>query len=196
MTSPSVNYIEPFKPNIPILKNITVPKVMVKEDDTTTHDYEQFFEEQDESAVISKRDVYAIENLYELINKFNYSIEQSMTSSFCDLFISTAQTYSITNFLDYSKSPPGISKFCDKYELWNYLSIAQDLVRQCFPTLVKLDMTLVEDPEIDDMWIEINITVKGEISDILDNTDEYFNKFIKNIPNSKRQYIRLTHNIL
>lgn len=86
--------------------------------------------------------------------------------------------------------------FCEEHGLLQYLQSTIDLVEECFPSIQCLFLEKEEDPESDEEWITIDITVKGDIEGILDNYDNYITMFVSEIPWPEREKIILIYNIL
>ena len=59
-----------------------------------------------------------------------------------------------------------------------------------------INFSLENDPEIDEEWITLNVTVEGEIEEILDKYDKYTDNFVYEIPWPERDRIRFSYNII
>jgi len=96
-----------------------------------------------------------------------------------------------------TKLTPEINNFCDKYNIKEYFSEVNSIIKSCFSDIQNWDVDIVSDPETDDSeWISIEISISGEISDILERYDQYTDILISKIPWTYRDKIRLTYNIL
>ncbi len=82
-----------------------------------------------------------------------------------------------------------------KKGLRQYLQTAFDIIYQSFPLIRKLRLLQEQDPETDEEWLLIDITVDGEIEEILDSYDDYVKKWVSSVPSSVRENIRLSYNI-
>ena len=82
-----------------------------------------------------------------------------------------------------------------KKGLRQYLQTAFDIIYQSFPLIRKLRLLQEQDPETDEEWLLIDITVDGEIEEILDSYDDYVKKWVSLVPSSVRENIRLSYNI-
>jgi hypothetical protein len=72
--------------------------------------------------------------------------------------------------------------FCSRESLLDYLPLALELVGECFPSARALRVQVEQDPETDDEWLTLNFTVHGETDDILDQHDEYTDRWISAVP--------------
>lgn len=83
-----------------------------------------------------------------------------------------------------------------KKGLRQYLQTAFDIIYQSFPLIRELRLLQEQDPETDEEWLLIDITVDGEIEEVLDSYDNYVKKWISSVPSSVRKNISLSYNIL
>jgi N-6 DNA Methylase len=79
--------------------------------------------------------------------------------------------------------------------LRQYLKKALDIIYQSFPLIRDLRLLQEQDPETDEEWLLIDITVDGGIEEILDSYDNYVKKWVFSVPSSVRENIRLSYNI-
>jgi hypothetical protein len=79
--------------------------------------------------------------------------------------------------------------------LSQFLHKAFDIIYQSFPLIRKLRLLQEQDPETDEEWLLIDITVDGEIEEILDSYDDYVKKWVSSVPSAVRENIRLSYNI-
>ncbi len=79
--------------------------------------------------------------------------------------------------------------------LRQYLQTAFDIIYQSFPLIRELRLLQEQDPETDEKWLLIDITVDGEMEEILDSYDDYVRKWVSSVPSSVRENIRLSYNI-
>ncbi len=82
-----------------------------------------------------------------------------------------------------------------KKGLRQYLQTAFDIIYQSFPLIRELRLLQEQDPETDEEWLLIDITVDGEMEEILDSYDDYVTKWVSSVPSSVRENIRLSYNI-
>ena len=80
--------------------------------------------------------------------------------------------------------------------LRKYLQTAFDIIYQSFPLVRDVRLLQEQDPEKDEEWILIDITVDGEIEEILDGYDDYIKRWVSSVPSSVRENIGLSYSIL
>ena len=83
----------------------------------------------------------------------------------------------------------------DKWGIKEYLIIAISLVKKYFPTYYDLNFSLQRDYEIDDEWVTIDVSIDGDIEELLDSYDKYIENLVYEIPWPERDKIRLSYNI-
>ena len=83
-----------------------------------------------------------------------------------------------------------------KWGIKEYLIIAIDLVKKHFPTYYDLNFSLQRDYEIDDEWVTIDVSIDGDIEEVLDSYDKYTENFVYEVPLLERDKIRLSYNII
>ncbi|MBU0699667.1 MAG: hypothetical protein KKE59_09640, partial [Proteobacteria bacterium] len=81
-------------------------------------------------------------------------------------------------------------------DLSQFLHRAFDIIYQSFPFVRDVRLLQEQDSETDEEWILIDITVDGEIEEILDSYDDYVKKWVSTAPSSVRENISLSYNIL
>jgi len=79
--------------------------------------------------------------------------------------------------------------------LIKYLQTAFEIIYQSFSFVRDVRLLQEQDPETDEKWILIDITVDGEIEEILDSYDDYVKKWVSSAPSSIRENIRLSYSI-
>jgi hypothetical protein len=77
-----------------------------------------------------------------------------------------------------------------------YLPVAIDLIERHFPSIDKLDLYLEHDPETEEEWLVLDLTLRGEVDEVLDNYDKYTDHWVSSVPWPQRQKIRLSYNII
>ena len=101
----------------------------------------------------------------------------------------------LTFEIDRSTVSPDVLRFCHQNDILRYFLIAIDLVKKSFPTLRDLQFQLEKDPETEDEWLSLEVTIQGEVDDILIYYDNYTRQKVSLIPWPKRDKIRLSYNI-
>jgi hypothetical protein len=89
-----------------------------------------------------------------------------------------------------------ILRFCVKHRILRYLFITLDIIGQIFSQVEKLSMEQEQDHETDEEWLMIDLTVYGEVDEILEKYNKYTDQIISSIPWPERSKIRLSYNIL
>ena len=87
-------------------------------------------------------------------------------------------------------------RFCLRNGIWQYLTVAIGLIEECFPSIRQLRLQTEEDPETGDEWLVLDITIEGEVDEVLDNYDNYTDRFVSSVPWPKRDKIRLSYNMI
>lgn len=91
---------------------------------------------------------------------------------------------------------PEIIEFCSRERITSYLPTAVNSVEKNFPTMSELKIEAEQDPETEEEWLVLNVTVRGEVDEVLNNYDKYINYWVSTIPWPERQKIRLLYNII
>ncbi len=89
-----------------------------------------------------------------------------------------------------------ILQICDIWGIRDYLFLAIDLIKAHFPTFQDINITFDKDQEVDEEWLTLDVTIKGEIDEILDEYDKYSENFIYSVPWPERDKIRLSYDIV
>lgn len=77
-------------------------------------------------------------------------------------------------------------KFAVANDLLPHLETAVRLVRECFPTVRKIDFEYVVDPEIANWsWIDLAIKVSGTVEEVLAQMNRFDDEMIKQVPIEK-----------
>ncbi len=92
--------------------------------------------------------------------------------------------------------PKEVIQFCEELGILRYLGKALDLIKTCFSPIEGPAPRLAQDPETEDRWLVLDITVEGEVEDVLRKYDTFINLKVKSIPWPERDKIRLAYNIL
>ena len=88
-----------------------------------------------------------------------------------------------------SEIPPEVQQFCIANNLSGALDSAQKFVKRCFSGIQALKLRLVVDPEDDEKWIEINITVP-DTDNFLTEYNNYTRLLVAEIPWPERNMLR------
>ena len=85
--------------------------------------------------------------------------------------------------------PPEVQQFCIENNLSWALDLAQEFVKHCFSGIQALKLRLVADPEDDEKWVEINITVP-DTANFLTEYNNYTRLLVAEIPWPERNMLR------
>ena len=85
--------------------------------------------------------------------------------------------------------PPEVQQFCIENNLLRALDSAQEFVKRCFSGIQALKLRLIVDPEDDEKWIEINITVP-DTDNFLTEYNNYTRLLVAEIPWPERNMLR------
>lgn len=88
-----------------------------------------------------------------------------------------------------AEPPPEVQQFCIEHNLSEALDLAQVFVKRCFSGIRAIKLRLVVDPEDDEKWIEINITVP-DTTVFLTEYNNYTRLLVAEIPWPKRNMLR------
>ena len=201
-----------------LLIKIPAPSGSTLEHDTQTYDYDQncFFIQSYESALIinSEEKINLIAKLHKELNK---SLIMVAIDNVLDWYINFLENNEYFNMLNegmiifpenstYSKPfqfvkydeniSQEILQICDIWGIRDYLFLAIDLIKAHFPTFQDINITFDKDQEVDEEWLTLDVTIKGEIDEILDEYDKYSENFIYSVPWPERDKIRLSYDIV
>jgi len=90
---------------------------------------------------------------------------------------------------------PEVSEFCFQKGISEYLETTLKVIKESFPPVRGLHLLKEQDPEAEEQWLLIDITVDGSIDDILEGYDHYVDQWVKSVPESVRKNIRLSYSV-
>ncbi len=90
---------------------------------------------------------------------------------------------------------PQVSEFCSQKGISEYLKTALNIINESFPPVRILHLLKEQDPETEEQWLLIDITVDGSINDILEGYDHYVDQWVASAPESIRESIRLSYSV-
>jgi hypothetical protein len=90
---------------------------------------------------------------------------------------------------------PDLQEFCARLGILEYLAVAVDLARKCFPLVGEPCVHPEQDPETGEEWLILDIRVRGEIDEVLDSYDLYTDLWISSVPWPEGEKIRLSYHI-
>ena len=90
---------------------------------------------------------------------------------------------------------PEVSEFCSQKGISEYLDTTLKIIKESFPPVRGLHLLKEQDPEVEEQWLLIDITVDGSIDNILEGYDHYVDQWVKSVPESVRKNIRLSYSV-
>ena len=89
-----------------------------------------------------------------------------------------------------------ILRFCSREAILQYLSVAVDLIERCFSSVQKLELQQEQDPDTEEEWLVFEVTIRGEVDDVLGDYDKYTDAWVSLVPWPERSKIRLSYHII
>lgn len=77
-----------------------------------------------------------------------------------------------------------------------HLVKAISLVNKYFIEALTMDVHWEQDPETDEEWIVLEVTIEDKIDQVLEKYDQYSDEWVSSVPWPEREKIRLSYNIL
>jgi hypothetical protein len=62
------------------------------------------------------------------------------------------------------------------------LPTALKLIERCFPATQLIRGQMASDPEVGDEWLELQLTLEGEVKDLVDAWNEYTKEWVAAVP--------------
>ena len=90
---------------------------------------------------------------------------------------------------------PQVSEFCSQKGISEYLETTLKIIKENFPPVRGLHLLKEQDPEVEEQWLLIDITVDGSIDNILEGYDHYIDQWVKSVPEPVRKNIRLSYSV-
>ena len=90
---------------------------------------------------------------------------------------------------------PHVREFCSQKGISEYLKTTLNIINESFPPVRELRLLKEQDPETEEQWLSIDITVDGSIEDILEGYDHYVDQWVASAPESVRENIRLSYSV-
>lgn len=91
---------------------------------------------------------------------------------------------------------PDILSFCRRQDILQYLQPAFDLIESSFSSSEELSLQLEEDPDTEEKWVVLDVSVQGEVEKILDEYQSYTSHWVSKVPWPERNKIRLSYNLV
>lgn len=88
------------------------------------------------------------------------------------------------------------SAFCKRKGILQYIPVAVDLIRTSFHLTGGIETELEIDPETEEEWLSIEISVQGKVEEVIKNYEQYISGWVSSVPWPQRHKIRLSYNVL
>jgi hypothetical protein len=85
--------------------------------------------------------------------------------------------------------------FCLRHAILAEAQQAVDVAQQSFPAANCITLRLEQDPECDEEWLDIHITVQDEIDRFLASFEQCKNQWVAKIPWQALRFIRLSYTL-
>jgi hypothetical protein len=85
--------------------------------------------------------------------------------------------------------------FYQANDLEKQLQTAINLTRRCFPSLVSLSAVAERDPDSNEKWIALVVTLTGSAGDVVSAYNNYSAEWVASVPSPQRYMIRLSFKI-
>jgi hypothetical protein len=102
----------------------------------------------------------------------------------------------VTHLKRLSQIPSNVLYFCYQERILRHVPVAVEIIEKSFSTVTGLQMDLEEDLETGEEWLELKLSVKGEVNEVLEDYDKYTELLVSSIPSSARYNMRLSYNIV
>jgi hypothetical protein len=86
--------------------------------------------------------------------------------------------------------------FCEVHSLKGHLLKAVELAKKYFSSLAAITADVEQDPESDEKWITLIVTVSGTADSILASYNDYSSEWVSSVPSPDRYAIRISFNII
>lgn len=93
----------------------------------------------------------------------------------------------------YSQDHDRVRTFCHDHGILDAAAQAIALAKECFKP-EEVAIQIEGDPESDGEWLVIDVTVRGEVREVLDAYRHYKNRWHTSTPWQQRRRIRLVYN--
>ncbi len=96
----------------------------------------------------------------------------------------------------HSQITPEIIEFCFRERITNYLSSAVNSIERFFPAVTELKIEVEQDPDLEEEWLALNVTIRAEVDEVLSQYEKYIDYWVSTTPWPERHKIRLLYNIV
>lgn len=85
----------------------------------------------------------------------------------------------------------GVAAFCNRFGLSTYLSRALEGIARYFSTTRPIRVSVTQDPEFPDEWLELDVTADGEPGEVSAAHDRFTRELVTNTPPHVVSRVRL-----
>lgn len=89
-----------------------------------------------------------------------------------------------------------VRTFCVQHQLFQCLSKATSLVKACFVSIQSIVPLLEEDQDTGENWIVLEVTVQGDVDDVLEQYDKYTESWVTSVQWPECERVRLSYIIV
>ncbi len=91
---------------------------------------------------------------------------------------------------------PELRDFCVRLDILDEAQVVVDLVSQCFPNHQSLTLYPSGNPETDEQWLVVEVSLREEVPEVLRQYDAFTEAKLAAIPNRKHDRIRLSYHVI
>ena len=92
--------------------------------------------------------------------------------------------------------PADVLTFCEREGILDALMAAGELISQCFPDIRSVGFRVEIDPETGDESVVIDLSIAGEIEDLVRRSQQYSASFVARVPWSERSNIHVCYGVV
>ena len=89
-----------------------------------------------------------------------------------------------------------ILAFSSKHGILAYITEVLTLLENSFTLIESINVKIVEDPEVGEEWLSFEVSVHGEVEEVLESYDKYVTQFVSKVPWPECDKIRLSYFII
>lgn len=104
--------------------------------------------------------------------------------------------FNFTELRSWYPLPSEVKGFCEKEKLLDSLHKVRGIIQDSFLHIKELDIRLSPDPETGEIVVVFDLAVQGEVDDVVEQYHACTNKWVKEIPDSDSDKLRLVFNII
>ncbi|MBM3224892.1 MAG: hypothetical protein FJZ47_13965 [Candidatus Tectomicrobia bacterium] len=89
-----------------------------------------------------------------------------------------------------------VADFCTQHGLFESLATTIHLVQHCFHKVQEAHVQLEQDPELGEEKLIVDLTLHGDIDEVLASYDQYTRQWVDAVPWPTRDYFRLSYDVI